>query len=115
MPNRRNFLKGLLSSIGGIMIVKPPSISDVIKEPEKPEPPEQPQRMFYGGSSCAMKLSWDIDPSKEPEKDGYVGSHTYPYSDDVLMADTGKTDGYVELSEEEFAETKRIMDEDPDD
>jgi hypothetical protein len=37
MTNRRDFLKGLLSSIGGIMIVKPPSIDDVIKEPEKPK------------------------------------------------------------------------------
>ena len=109
MTDRRNFLKGLLSSIGGIMIVKPQPLNDMIKEPE-PTPPEQPQRMFFGGSSCAMKLTFD--PSRKPEDEGYIGSYPYPYpySDDVPMASNDPyPSGYltVNISPEE---EKRIRD-----
>lgn len=110
MTNRRDFLKGLLSSIGGIMIVKPPSIDDVIKEPEKPKPPEPPRQAFFGGSSCTIKLTFDPFKPKEYElRDGYADMLSR-VPDDVAMADTRKIDGYVEVSEEEFGETKRIID-----
>lgn len=109
MTDRRSFLKGLLSSIGGIMIVKPPSIDGVIKETKKPRPPEQSQRMFFGGSSCAMKLTFDIDPSKEPEDDGYVGSYPYPYSNDMPMAGDPFPSGWL-TEDTSPEEEKRIRD-----
>jgi hypothetical protein len=65
--NRRNFLQNLVTSIGGLMITKPPTIEELVERKvikHKPEP--EVKKLDF---SSAITIQWPIKPMEDPPEE----------------------------------------------